>query len=255
MKRACNYYDDPQFDYEAYWAKRGYEDQAERIALKRLLKQIPSEKKNRLLDIGAGYGRFCSIYGSDFNQCCLVDPSERLLEEAKEISFSNLSFEKASVEKLPFEDESFDVALLIRVAHHLQNFSVAVEEIWRILQPEGYFILEFPNKTHLKGRLLSIFGLRDVFFDLSPIDLRTKQEIRMKVAPFYNYHPYWMRKTLEKKGWEIVKKLSVSNFRHPLFKSLLSDKLLLYLENLVQVPFACFNLGPSIFLLLKKPQN
>lgn len=253
MKKLSDYYDDPQFSYENYWAQRGYEDLAEKLAFEKLLDKIPDKDKKKLIDIGGGYGRFSHIYTQYFKECVLVDPSLKLIKKAKDKQkFSNLSFSKATVEQLPFDKKVFDVALLIRVAHHLQNFSVALEEIWRILKPGGFFILEFPNKAHLKSKFLSFFGLRDVFFDLSPIDRRTEQEIRNRVAPFYNYHPYWVIKTLENKGWEKIEKLSVSNFRHPVFKKLLSDKLLLYIEEVVQEPFAFFNLGPSIFLLLKK---
>ncbi len=253
MERASDFYDDPQFSYINYWAERGYEEQAEKIALKRLLETVPSRKRSKLIDIGGGYGRFCSLYTQYFEKCFLLDPSSKLIKKAKKKQkFENLTFTKGQAENIPYEDDFFDVALLIRVAHHLQNFSVAVEEIGRVLKKGGYFILEFPNKAHLKGRILSLLGMRDVFFDLSPVDRRTKKEIEIGFPPFYNYHPYWIVKTLENKGWKEIERLSVSNFRHSIFKRFLSDKLLLYLEKRVQKPFAKLNLGPSIFLLLKK---
>ena len=216
-----------------------------------MFKQIPAKDTSNIIDVGGGYGRFSNLYNQYFKGCVLLDPSDKLLKKAKQKNI-NLSLVKGEAEDIPFPNGYFDVALLIRVAHHLQNFAVAIEEIQRVLKPGGYFILEFPNKIHLKGRLMSLFGLREVLFDLSPIDRRSQKEIEQGTVPFYNYHPYWVLRILESRGWEKIDKLSVSNFRHPIFKALLSDKSLLYLEKKVQQPFSLLNLGPSIFLLLKK---
>ena len=51
-------YDDPNFDYTKYWVGRDYENAAEEIAIRRLLK---GKHFASAVDIGGGYGRLCSL--------------------------------------------------------------------------------------------------------------------------------------------------------------------------------------------------
>jgi len=47
---------------------------------------------------------------------------------------------------LPFEDNTFDVILSDQVFEHVQNYSVALAEIKRILKPDGVCLHVFPSK-------------------------------------------------------------------------------------------------------------
>lgn len=232
------------FDYQAYWKKRGYEDFSERIALKRLIDKINCKSKKNLIDIGAGFGRLAEVYGKIFEHSTLVDPSSASLKMAKKkIGNKKFSFVKSVGSDLPFEKESFGVAIMIRVIHHLGQPKRVIKEIHRILKPEGWFILEFANKRHFKAKL---------FFSsspsLEPLDIsKDKSE-----PPFKNYHPLWIENLLKDVGFELKAKLSVSNFRDPILKKLLAHSLLLSMEKKVQKPFGKLNFGPSIFILAKK---
>lgn len=244
------YYNDLRFDYRQYWQTREYENQAEKIALKRLLELIPKSQRGRIIDIGAGFGRLTSIYAPLFKNCLLIEPSAKLLKEAENFCqpYSHLSFQRSFVEKLPAEDNSFDVALMIRVAHHLQDLEKMIVEVKRILKPNGYFILEFANKTHFKNRLEAIFHFNWRFFaDHTPESLKTKRLSN----PFFNYHPNQIKTLLLSHDFQIVKSLSVSNFRNSWMKKLMPLKLLLWLENIRQGISLHQNLhlGPSIFVL------
>ncbi|MBM3205809.1 class I SAM-dependent methyltransferase [Candidatus Shapirobacteria bacterium] len=249
--KAIPYYDDQRFDYRSYWLTREYESQAEKIALKKLLKLIP--QKENLIDIGAGYGRFVPLYAFLFKKCLLVEPSGKLLNDARLMakSYPHLEFLKSYVEKLPLKDKSFQVAILIRVAHHLKDLETMVMEVHRILKPGGFFILEFANKRHLKNCLEAMLKLNFSFFTSHlPEDLKTKAHS----YPFYNYHPNQIKTLLLSNGFTIKKALSVSNFRHPFLKKIMPLKTLLWLEdkrqNLTQN--LKFHLGPSIFVLAQK---
>lgn len=249
--KTIDYYDDPAFDYRQYWEKREYEDQAEKLALKKILALI--KKKESLIDIGAGFGRLTPVYAPLFKKCLLVEPSEKLLNVAKKANqqYKNLEFKENYVEKLPAEDDSFDVALMVRVAHHLSDLQAMIQEVKRVLKPGGYFILEFANKIHFKNRLEAIFHLNWRFFtDHTPESLKTKSSSN----PFFNYHPNQIKTLLLSNHFQIIKCLSVSNFRQARFKKLLPMRLLLWLEN--QRQEICFvpnlHLGPSIFVLAQK---
>ena len=247
------YYNDPAFNYRQYWQTREYENQAEKMALKRLLKLIPKSQRGSIIDIGAGFGRLTPDYAPLFQNCLLVEPSEKLLAEAKKINrrYDNLSFKESYVEKLPVEKESLDVVLMVRVAHHLPDLEEMITEVKRILKPEGYFIMEFANKMHFKNRLEALAKLNFNFFRSHlPENLKTKRN----TAPFFNYHPNQIKTLLLSHGFQIIDSLCVSNFRNFWIKKLVPFKLLLWLENIRQeiCLLKKFYLGPSIFLLAKK---
>lgn len=251
--KPISYYDDSHYDYKKYWETRRYENQAEKIALKKLLADIP--KKGKIIDIGGGFGRLVPNYALLFKSCLLIEPSEKLLKEAEKVcqKYKNVTLQKSFVEKLPVGDESFDVALMVRVAHHLSDLQTMIKEVKRILKPGGFFILEFANKTHVKKRLEAIFHFNWHFFtDHTPESLKTKRFSN----PFFNYHPNQIKTLLLSNEFKIIKCLSVSNFRHSWLKKIFPLPLLLFFESCIQIINSKLSIlnyhGPSIFVLAQK---
>lgn len=245
-------YNDPQYDYRAYWKGRQYEDRSERIALQKLLHLVPD--RNRLIDIGAGYGRLTNEYLNLFSQCLLVEPSARMARQLEKLKSRspNLQVKAGVVEKLPTESNLFDLALLIRTFHHLKEPQLAIREIGRVLKPKGFFILEFPNKIHFKRCLQSILKLDFPFLNLDKEDISTKEGI----TPFFNYHPQQVINMLSICGFKVIKILTVSNFRHPILKKLRPLTILLKIESAFsdtasRLPVLKY-FGPSIFILAQK---
>lgn len=243
------------YDYPSYWEGREYEDQAEKIALKKLLSQIPEQKRGKLIDIGAGFGRQTPVYAPMFKECVLFDPSEKLLAEAKLrlASYNNLRYIQGRAENLPFKQAQFEAALIIRVIHHLPEPEKALLEALRVLKPRGYLILEFANKINFKARLRAWlrgdFGFTQ---DLSPVEQRSLTSVKARRITFLNHHPEKIEKDLNEAGLKVISRLSVSNFRHPLIKKVVPLNLLLKLENISHKPLAICHLGPSIFLLCQR---
>ena len=56
-------------------------------------------------------------------------------------------------ERLPYDDASFDVVLLIEVIEHLSDHQAALGELARILKPGGSLILTTPNVMRLNSRV------------------------------------------------------------------------------------------------------
>ena len=246
------FYNDPSFNYQKYWRQRFYEDEAEKMALRRIFRLI--HQKRSILDIGGGFGRLVPEYVARFQKCVLIDPSAKLLGQAKALcrQYHNLEIKKGWVERLPFENQSIEVVLLIRALHHLAEPERAVGEVYRILQPGGYLILEFANEFHVKNRLRALLRLDFNFFTRhTPEDLAH----RKGTPPFFNYHPNQIKTLLLAGGFEIMKTFSVSNFRNPLVKKIIPDKILLFGEKWLQAPLASVNFGPSIFVLARKPEK
>ncbi len=253
MTKKTTSYDDPSFDYQRYWQTRKYEDQSEKIALVKLLRLIPNKKNKKIVDISAGFGRLATQYAPLFKKCLLLEPSEKLLQEAKRLKtkHKNLRFEKGFLEKSPLKEGSFDVALLIRVLHHLKDPENIIKEINKILKPKGFLILEFANKFHLKNRIKAFFKMNFGFFtEHQPEDIHKKR----KGPLFINYHPNQIKTLLLSNGFRINKCFSVSNLRHSVFKKIFPLKILLLLEKSQQFLSEVFNnyTGPSLFILAQK---
>jgi len=241
------------FDYPLYWKKRTYENESEKIALWRLLKKI--KKRDSLIDIGGGYGRLTSFCSPFFESCLVLEPSEKLIEIGKEKykNLSNIYFKKGSLPRLPVNSESCDVAMMIRVIHHLPDSLSVFEEICRILKKDGYFILEFANKIHFKERLKALFkGNFSFAGDQTPVDRRSKKSIGENRIIFLNHHPKKIMNDLKMAGFEVIEILSVSNFRSSLLKKILPLRMLLFLEKKSQKSLSKIFFGPSIFFLARK---
>ncbi|MGH7962496.1 MAG: class I SAM-dependent methyltransferase [Candidatus Binatia bacterium] len=55
-------------------------------------------------------------------------------------------------QRLPYDDASFDVVLLVEVMEHLENHRIALGELARVLKPGGVLILTTPNIMRLSSR-------------------------------------------------------------------------------------------------------
>lgn len=239
------------YDYKSYWTTRQFEDKSEKIALLSFLKKI--NKKDSIIDIGGGFGRLSSVYCSLFKKCVLVDPSADLLELAKEENhFSNLFFLKANLPDLSIK-EKFDVALMIRVSHHLLNPLPSFKEVYELLNTDGYFILEIANKIHLLARLKAYLkGDFNFVNDYSSMERRSMESIKKGKITFVNHHPKKIINELKEIGFCLENVLSVSNFRNSILKKIIPQKILLLFEEKLQSPLGKIYFGPSIFILLRK---
>lgn len=235
-------YNDPNYDYLKYWDEREYENKAEEIALKKLL---PKNGKN-ILDIGGGFGRLMPVYAKNFREITIFDLSSKMLQKALERAhFLNikLNTQEGDVYSLSkYNLGHFDCVIMIRVSHHLDDLPKAFEEISKILVSNGIFILEFANKMHFKSFICNLVRLNFSYFDKSPISKTAKE------TTFLNFHPKYVKKTLEKCGFGIEQILSVSNLRFKPIKKLLPLCVAIKIEDILQKPFSYFYFGPSIFV-------
>lgn len=240
------------YDYPSYWIGREYEHKAEILALKALLSKIPRIKT--LLEIGAGFGRLTSTYMFRANRVILSDPSAKLLGLAKsELPQKNLKFLHSKLENLPSKMKagSVDLIIMVRVLHHIHNLDEAFSIFSKLLKNNGYLLLEFPNKQHLKATLAEFLKGNFTFpLDIFPKEVKSAK--RKKSLPFMNYHPDLIKEKLKQYNFKALDKRSVSNIRSPFIKKIISTPTLIFLESLLQKPLALVNFGPSIFILARK---
>lgn len=243
------------YDYPSYWKSREYEHLSEFLALKELISKI--SKINKIVELGAGYGRLLPSYQFRAKKIVLTDPSAQLISIAriKNSKYKNVKFIQSKLQNL-LKNKSlrqFDLAIMVRVLHHIENIDEAFEVIFKLLTERGYLILEFPNKSHLKANLRNIIKGNLTFpLNIFPIDIRSRKHIKDKTLPFINYHPDQIIEKLKQHNFEIIETRSVSNVRSTLVKKLFPVHTLIDLENILQAPLAKLNFGPSLFILARK---
>jgi SAM-dependent methyltransferase len=105
--------------------------------LRQFLSRHYSSGAERLLDIGAGTKPYERLYGHYFRECTSVDVP---------YSPSDLSRVDvlASVEDLPFSDESFDCIVCTEVLEHCEHPRAAMSEIGRVLKAGGRAFVTTP---------------------------------------------------------------------------------------------------------------
>ena len=161
--------------------------QSVRKSLCTFLNSAPS--KANVLDIGSGTGLLCKfghICRKDLEYVA-VDPAEGMLKYAKAYVKPHI----ATAEALPFDDNSFDMAMMGESLHHFRDVDEALKETVRVLNNGGrLFIYDFDvesfmGKSICKGERL--LGEPGNFF--TPKDLEKKLK------------SFGLTATITKHGW------------------------------------------------------
>lgn len=244
-KKKADQYNDPTHNYLHYWDGREYEHAAEEVAIRKMLK---GKHFKKAVDVGGGYGRICPLLKEYADQVTLAEPSQQQLTIAKDYlkGKKGIDMVLAQADQLPFADESIDLVTVVRVIHHIPDPTEEFSEIARVLKPNGYLFIEFANYANFKNRAKHALKFKRI--PREPVDIRTHESD----IPFVNHNPNTVRKQLAHAGLQVEKILSVSNFRSPRLKKLLSKSTLVSLERVVQVPLARTYFGPSTVYLLRK---
>jgi ubiquinone/menaquinone biosynthesis C-methylase UbiE len=110
--------------------------------MKQLVDFFKDKTVNKVLDVGTGTGNFIEVLKEAFPNVNItgVDPNSNSIKEAEKL-FPDVSFQEMVAEKLKFANGSFDVASISMALHHLPNVPKGLQEIRRIVKPEGWIIV------------------------------------------------------------------------------------------------------------------
>lgn len=94
-----------------------------RTVLDRASKEFDLTRYESILDVGCGTGALCSVLHDRSYQVTGIDPAKKMLKIAMEQPENKaIQFLQGNVlERLPFEDKTFDVSIASYVAHGLQK--------------------------------------------------------------------------------------------------------------------------------------
>ncbi len=248
-KKRADQYDDPSHNYLKYWEGRDYENEAEEMAIKRLLE---GKHFKTAVDVGGGYGRLCVLLEKYADKVTLAEPSQQQLDIAKDFLRDHPAVDRKlmQADDLGFADGSMDLVTMIRVMHHLPNPEAELAEISRVLSKDGFAIIEVANYMHARNRLKHL--VKGKKLPTEPVDIRSAANRRDDEIAFVNHNPHTVIKQLAHAGLKVDRTLSVSNLRSPGLKKIMPKRVMLAIEGILQPTLANSFFGPSVFFLVKK---
>jgi ubiquinone/menaquinone biosynthesis C-methylase UbiE len=135
--------------YDATWG-RGFSalydrcfKASEEAGLRDMRRELLAEARGRVLELGAGTGLNLELYPESVTDLTLTEPDPHMVKQLrKRVADSGRQGEviEAPAEKLPFDDDSFDTVALTLVLCTVPNPTAALQEIKRVLKPDGQFL-------------------------------------------------------------------------------------------------------------------
>ena len=131
---------------------------------------------SRAIEVGCGPGHVANMMAETGASVTGVDLSPEMVALASRL-YPALMFREANVEQLPFDADTFDVALINFAIHHFARPEVACTEIRRVLKPGGRFVFAGPIEQHGFGAFIEGVDAHHTLDDLphGPIYLEADQ--------------------------------------------------------------------------------
>lgn len=134
----------------------------EKAGLGALRERLLADATGQILEVGAGTGANLPYYGPGVGSLTLTEPErpmlERLERRARELASEAKVF-RAPAEDLPFEDDTFDVAVSTLVLCGVNDQPRALRELRRVLKPGGRLLFiehvrsDDPVAAHRQDRM------------------------------------------------------------------------------------------------------
>ncbi len=132
--------------YDATWGRAftAVYDRAfkatEEAGLRQMREELLADANGRVLELGAGTGANVELYPQAAEELVLVEPdphmTKRLRAKLAELG-RPAEVVEAPAERLPFDDSSFDTAVVTLVLCTVPNPQAALAEVARVLKPGG----------------------------------------------------------------------------------------------------------------------
>jgi len=111
------------------------------------------------------------------------------------IDYAHKFFETLKVdlesEKLPFDDKEFSLVVCNQVFEHLKNIDNPLEEINRVLESKGLFLIGTPNLSNFYDRFRVLIGIQPTVLKIGSAHVRA-------------FAPAGLKGYLESNGFEII---------------------------------------------------
>jgi ubiquinone/menaquinone biosynthesis C-methylase UbiE len=116
------------------------------------------------LDAGCGTGRWTKYLAPKIGFMEAVDPSNAIFAADKLLEgIENVRLSQASIDTLPFADETFDFVMSIGVLHHIPDTEKALKDCVKKVKKGGYFYVYLYYNLDRRGPFYkALFKMSDV---------------------------------------------------------------------------------------------
>ncbi len=184
-------------------------------------------KETYAIDIGCGTGRFSKALAPRVGFIEAVDPSDSLQAADKLLKgVPNVRLTKASVENLPFSDETFDFAMSVGVLHHIPDTEKALRTCVAKVKRGGYFYVYLYYALDNRGPAFrALFRAVDaVRRTVSRLPSTWKQITCDALAVGVYMPPVWIGRALRAAGYsELSRRLPLSYYQTKSFYIIRND--------------------------------
>ena len=125
----------------------------------------------RIVDIGGGTGHYAIAFANHCRQVTVLDESQDML--AKVPPHEKIRVARGDALQTGLEAESFDLALLSDVVHHIAAQDRLLDEAYRLLKPGGRLVI---HDFAANSRRVRFFGHLERLF-LGPVSYCTLDEM------------------------------------------------------------------------------
>lgn len=127
---------------------------ADPFIAERLFHLLAPQTGKQYLDLGCGTGNYTAALAAKGTDICGIDPSEKMLKEARE-KYPRLQWYPGSAEEIPFPPASFSGAVAVLTIHHWEDLLRSFRGINTVLKKGSRFVLFTSSAEQMEGYWLN----------------------------------------------------------------------------------------------------
>jgi len=156
------------------WKKKILYDHTWQTNMEAIVRYGEINDGEKILDVGCGWGRILVGLRKFFPHSYLVgiDIIPQLLERAKKVikeeigNLDKLELLVADIDQLPFQDDTFDKVIAIRILQYVPDPYYSLNELKRVTKKGGRVVITVPNKLNPRQLFFyhtKLYGPSDVY--------------------------------------------------------------------------------------------
>ena len=202
-------------------------------SMKYIRECLKSFEKPKIIDIGAGTGKYCCALANEGYDVTAVELCKSNLGVLKAKKTAVKAFQGNALNLKRFEDDSFDVTILFGPMYHLHGFDDkinALKEAKRVTKSGGYIFVAYINNDYAviehgfrEGKILDSLDKMDEYFRIKEDGNELYSYVRVNDIDYIN------EKT-ELKRYKLIAADGLSSYIREDLKKLSKDEFDIYMQ-------------------------
>ncbi|HEY6883989.1 MAG TPA: methyltransferase domain-containing protein [Nitrososphaeraceae archaeon] len=131
-----------------------------------------------ILDIGGNTGKITEAYSKNCKEVIVLEPKRNVIEYGR-THRPNIKFIEGGAENIPLPDGYFDKVVASASFHHFSDQDIALEEMRRVLKPDGKIVILEIDPSTPRGKRLkfceTLFHTGAKLYQPSQLSKKVKQ--------------------------------------------------------------------------------